>query len=75
VNPFELVAIGGDIGRAIDRETSKELIGYTITVRDESGQPLKSFSLGTDGGLVSVADWKNGDISGVTSGEDYLNSL
>jgi RHS repeat-associated protein len=75
LNPFELVAISGDFGRAIDREMGKELIGHTITVRDEQGQPLKSFTFSPNGELMSVANWNGTEIGEVIKGLDYLNSL
>ena len=63
VNPGELVAMGGDFGRYLDREWNKELIGYLITIRDENGQPLTTIAIGPDGEPISHTPWKDGEAS------------
>ena len=63
VNPFELVALGGDVGRSINRELSKELIGYLVTIRDENGAPIMTVAIGPDGEPISESPW-DGEMPG-----------
>lgn len=70
-----MLAVAGDCGRAVDREISKELIGYTLTFRDKDEKPVKSFTLDTNGELISAADWTSEGIGKVTPGADYLREL
>jgi hypothetical protein len=74
-NPLELVAIGGDIGRASDREVFKELLGYTVTFSDNNGTPVRSFTFDPDRELLSVADWTEGETLDVIAGDDFLKQL
>jgi hypothetical protein len=60
LNPLELAAIGADVGRSMDRERWKELIGYTITIKDGNGSPLISIAIGPDGEPISQTPWNNG---------------
>lgn len=60
VNPGELLAIAGDVRRSIDRELVKELLGYTITIKDEHGAPLVSITLGPNGEPISQTLWIDG---------------
>lgn len=66
VNPFELAAIGADVGRSMDRELWKELLGYTITIKDDDGNPMISIAIGPDGEPISQTPWNNG-VPGVPS--------
>lgn len=60
INPLALLALGNDVGRQIDQELWKELIGYTVTIRDDKGEPLVSITLGPDGEPISQTPWIDG---------------
>lgn len=75
INPGELVALGGDLGRSIDREISKELIGITLTTKNNDESPLRTYGFDLDGNLVSVSTWDNGEIVDRVDGEQFLDSL
>ena len=67
INPGELIAMGGDVGRDWDREREKQYLGTTMTITKD-GSPLVSYVFGTAGDLLSVNYWKkNGDVSVVDS--------
>lgn len=75
VNPGELIALGGDIGRALDREMSKELVGFAVTTfnKTEDGQtPNTTFTFDKAGELQTVSTWKDGKVAETISGEDYF---
>ena len=62
INPLELIAIGGDAGRWIDRQISKELIGITATV-SHCSKPRYTFSFDANGNLIGVGKWnKDGQL-------------
>jgi len=66
LNPFELAAMGADAGRSMDRESWKELLGYTITLKGDDGNPQISIAIGPDGEPISQTLWTNG-VPGVPS--------
>jgi hypothetical protein len=66
--------MGGDFGRWMDREITKELVGINITIK-QYGAPVTTYSIGTDGTLKSVSYWKDGSISSTISGEEFLKNL
>ena len=74
VNPGELIAMGGDLGRSIDREVGKEFIGLSVTIKKDD-QPLTTYSFDKEGALLSVARWKEGRIESTISGEEFLSGL
>lgn len=53
INPLELIAVGGDIGRDYSRESEKELIGYSISVQIED----KAFNvfIKSDGAITGAS--------------------
>src|SRR5215218_4676126 len=53
INPLELVAIGGDIGRNWDRERTKELKGLVFTQAGRDGS-VQTYEMDPDGILVRV---------------------
>ncbi|MCG8417061.1 MAG: hypothetical protein MJE77_03845 [Proteobacteria bacterium] len=53
VNPLELVAIGGDIGRDFDRERTKELKAVVFTRRSPKGS-VQTYEVNPQGRLVRV---------------------
>jgi Domain of unknown function (DUF4157) len=53
VNPLELVAIGGDIGRNWDRERTKELKGLVFSQAGRDGS-VQTYEMDPDGILVRV---------------------
>jgi hypothetical protein len=74
INPFELIAAGADIGRAVDREMGAELIGLVVTLKKD-GEPRISYTLDSNGSLVSVARWSNGELGEPSTGEDFLRTI
>jgi hypothetical protein len=71
VNPLELIAIGGDIGRAIDRELSKELKAIVFTRVTPNGTK-QSYELDPGGNLVRViAVSKEGKEKRLSADEFY----
>ena len=65
-NPCEWLALGGDVGRSIDRETAKELVGVILTI-SKNGQPYATITLDPSGKLISAASWENGEIKNILS--------
>ena len=74
INPGELIAFGGDVGRAIDREREKEYLGLFVTIKKD-GQPLSTYSFDKEGTLLSVGRWEGGRLTSVVGGEEFLRSL
>ncbi|WP_437186746.1 hypothetical protein SH668x_000098 [Planctomicrobium sp. SH668] len=74
VNPGELLAMGGDVGREISRQIEKELIGYVVTIRDKNGVPALSISFDADGTVLSIALWQDGEIIETYSEEEFFGS-
>jgi hypothetical protein len=67
VNPCQWIAIGGDIGRSIDREKAKKLIGISITLTKNS-VPDATVNLDPNGELVSIGYWNDdGEIGDVVT--------
>ncbi len=75
LNPLEVVAMGADAGRWLDRAMSKELLGVTLSVSKRGGPPIISYSFDPEGNLVSVAEWKDASVRDRFSGEQYLEWL
>jgi hypothetical protein len=75
INPLELLAVAGDIGRAIDREIGKELLGFALTTYTGDGDnrtAQNTFTFNMEGFLESVSTWADGAIVETISGEEYF---
>ena len=71
INPLELIAIGGDIGRDLDRERTKELKSLLFHVRKASGGVV-TYELDPEGQLVMVyAMGPKGELKQFTPEEYY----
>jgi hypothetical protein len=61
VNPGDLIATGAEIGREIDRYRFRELIGIILTI-SKNGSPFMAVTLDKDGNIVSVSEFRDGDV-------------
>jgi hypothetical protein len=69
VNPLELVAIGGDLGRDWDRERTKELKALIFTRQGPNGT-IQTYELDPEGQLVKVyVQGPNGEKKELTAQE------
>lgn len=69
VNPCEWMAMGGDLGRAADRELWKELIGVSVTIT-KNGTPFATVNVDPEGELISVGFWNGGKLADVLTPGD-----
>ena len=73
INPFELVAIGGDIGRNWDRERTKKLQGLVFSQVGRDGS-IQTYEMDPDGNLlrVIVASASGGAVKEMTAEDFYI---
>ncbi len=74
VNPLELIAIGGDIGRDKDRERTKELKAIVFN-RIAADGTIQTYELDLEGQLVRVIIVKPGGQQKTLSAEEYYTFL
>jgi RHS repeat-associated protein len=77
INPAELLAVGGDMVRDIERDIRADFIGSTVTVSDDIGNPIRTFTFDKDGVLQTVAFWKTryNEIERTIAAEEYFLEL
>jgi hypothetical protein len=74
INPFELVAIGGDLGRTWDRERTKELKALVFSRVAPDGT-IQTYELNPEAELVRVILVRPGGQQKTLSAEDYYTFL
>ena len=75
INPGDLVAVGGDIGREISRQMSKALIGVALTV-SENGKPVLTITFDNQSGdIKKIALWQCGELVQTIEGENLNTYL
>lgn len=74
VNPFELLAIGGETARNIDREREKEFLGVTTTIM-KNDQRWMTFAHGAEGELKSVTFWDIHPVGITVGGKGFEAAL
>lgn len=74
INPLELIAIGGDIGRSLDRERTKELQALVFN-RESSDGSKQTYEMTPDGELVRVIVVSKDGAQKELSAEEYFELL
>ncbi len=74
INPLELIAIGGDIGRDLDRERTKELKAIVVNRVTDDGT-VQTYELDPEGELIRVIVVKPDGKQKILSADEYYTFL